>query len=119
VIGWCKGEGGVRDVALPALDPGRAAQLLAGWVREALAEPRWTLMPLEAVLDLHPQGLAGEAPMAAWIAGERDGGVGGFSSRFGPLPRAVDAPAEPAWRELAQARMGPFLDWLGAWEEQP
>jgi exodeoxyribonuclease V gamma subunit len=119
VFGWCREGSGVRRVDLPALGRDPARTLLAGWIREALTEPRWTLMPIEAVLDLDADGAAGASAMATWIDTEQESGMASFSSLYGPLPRAVEAPVEPAWRELARARMGLFLDATGHWEPGP
>jgi exodeoxyribonuclease V gamma subunit len=116
---WSPEGAGTCTATLPPMHRDPARELLAGWIREALASPRWTLMPLEAVLELDPEGAVGPAAMAAWIEAELDGEHPGFSSMHGPLPRAVEAPAEPAWRDLARARMGTFLDWVAAWEAEP
>jgi hypothetical protein len=139
VYAWKKGEGQVRVTKLPPLNQEEAKQILAQWIQEATREPRWTLMPIEGVLELlakddasvptdengekndvqvdeeNPVGSTASA-LENWIDTQEDGQNPSYSSRYGPLPRAVDAPVEPAWKELSRKRLGAFLDWSVKWE---
>ncbi len=116
VFAWRKGEGQVRAVALPPVSRAEAKARLAAWLREAFASPRWTLMPIEAVLELRGAGEGAQA-METWLDKQESGQNPSYSSRFGPLPRACEAPVEPCWRELAEARLGAFPAWSADWEE--
>jgi len=117
VFAWNQGAGQVRRVPLPAVTQAEAKAILAGWIQEAWTRPRWTLMPIEAVLELRDQeGKDGAPAMEEWIEAKAEGAKSSFSSMYGPLPRAVEAPVEPDWRKLAEARLGAFLAWSAQWE---
>jgi len=117
VFAWYQGASQVREVQLPPVTRDEARARLGAWIEEAFGRPRWTLMPIEAVLDLWSQeGQAGPAALAEWI---EQAGDGGFSSLYGPLPRALGAPLEADWRGLAAARLGTFPDWSARWESAP
>lgn len=121
VLAWKKGEGQLRMTKLPAVSQQQAKEQLAKWIGEAFDHPRWTLMPIEAVLDLWEKPArtetAGEAALLEdWLDQQENNGQSSFSSMYGTLPRAPAAPVEAAWRELAGARFGEFPVWSLEWE---
>lgn len=117
VFAWRKGESQVRLVKLPPVTQEEAKEQLANWIQEAFVEPRWTLMPIEAVLELWDQGGPSNAQaMGDWLDKQEEGEHSSFSSMYGPLPRAVEAPVEPEWERLAKERLGLFPEWSTKWE---
>ena len=102
----------------PALTRQEAQDQLAEWVTAAFTERRWTLLPLEAVLE----GLDDDQTesLAPWLEKALDNTGNGFSSLYGPLPRvasAEDTLVEPEWRQLAARRLGSFPTWSKEWKE--
>ena len=121
VLTWKKGEGQIRVTQLPAITQQEAKDQLANWIGEALGQPRWALMPIEAVLDLWEKPARTEAGgdaalMEDWLDKQEDGDRSSFSSMYGSLPRAPSAPVEAEWRKLAVARFGNFPAWSLKWE---
>jgi exodeoxyribonuclease V gamma subunit len=111
---------GAWTSAAPALTQPEARAQLAEWVAAAFTERRWTLQPLEAVLE----GLENDrtVSLAPWLEKALDSDRVGFSSVHGPLPRvaqAEDVSVEPEWRHLAAQRLGSYPAWSRTWEAQP
>jgi exodeoxyribonuclease V gamma subunit len=105
--------------APPAVSRDEARDQLGQWVTAACTERRWTLLPLEAVLECLDTSTEDLAP---WIEKALDSDRAGFSSTRGPLPRAAwreDAEAEPDWRAIAARRLGSFPEWSRCWKEAP
>jgi hypothetical protein len=101
----------------PELTREAARDQLAQWVTAACTDRRWTLQPLEAVLEgLDDPGVTSLAP---WLETALDNERTGFSCTYGPLPRVARseaALAEPQWRELAAQRLGSYPEWSKKWE---
>ena len=60
--------------------------------------------------------------LAPWIERALDNERAGFSSTYGPLPRAArseEVEAEPEWRALAAQRLGSYPQWSRVWEAVP
>jgi hypothetical protein len=82
-----------------------------------MTERRWTLQPMEAVLE----GLddANVTSLGPWVEKALDNERVGFSSTYGPLPRVARSeatPVEPGWRQLAAQRLGSYPEWSRKWE---
>jgi len=95
-------------VELPPVDQAGAQGRLGAWLREALLEPRWTLMPIEGVLAEWGKE---EPDLEDWLEKQQSSDRASFSSLYGPLNGLLEAEVEPQWQALAQARYGDFLDW--------
>jgi len=97
---------------LPELDQAGARERLGAWVREALLEPRWTLMPIEGVLE---ESAKEEGDLEDWVEKQQGSDPASFSSLHGPLKGLLEVEVEPDWKALAQARYGDFLAWSNSW----
>jgi len=108
---------GAWTARAPELTREAARTQLAEWVTAAMTERRWTLQPLEAVLE----GLddANVTSLGPWVEKALDNERVGFSSTYGPLPRVARSeatPVEPGWRQLAAQRLGSYPEWSRKWE---
>jgi len=111
------GAAGVWTVAPPEVSRDDARDQLARWVIAAFTERRWTLLPIEGALEC----LDSEKPdLASWLEKTLDNDRVGFSSVYGPLPRAAqseDVVVEPDWQAITNQRLGTFPAWSQQWEE--
>ena len=114
------GNAGAWTARAPELTREAALTQLAEWVSAACTDRRWTLQPLEAVLEgLDDPSVTSLAP---WVEKALDNDRVGFSSTYGPLPRVARSEAtraEPEWRELAARRLGSYPEWSKQWEAAP